>query len=163
MKGRGLLGRAFNAARRKTVDYVKKNPKTVATGTAITAGVGATGLAAVNRAKKSRQESEQRIMREYLGAPGAKYSSCELLNTFVDRKMELATKVAFTDTPPSFDRSMETGAGSAVGGGVIREGIAAIRRLLGMSSQAIADRVVAEPKRKKIMNEDQINLILARF
>jgi len=149
MKGKGLLSGIHTIAR-KSVDFTKKHPVVVAGGTGI--GVG------ISRSEAPRRKAQDRIMREYLGAPGAKYSSCELLETFTERKMALEAKVAFEKVAlkedfPSFDQSTSSGAGTALGSGVIREGVAAIRRLLGMSSQAIANKVVAEPQRKKIVKE----------
>lgn len=151
MKPKGLLG-AIHTVAGKTKDFAVKHP-------VATMAIGGTGVG-VSRMEIPQKEMQAKIMREYLKAPGAKYSSCAALEKFAERKMYLASKVAFEkvavlpdEKQPSFDQSMSSGAGSAAGKGLVAEGIAAVRRLLGMSSQAIADRVVAEPQRKKILND----------
>lgn len=151
MKGKGLLS-GLNTAAEKAKEFVIKHP-------VLTVGGVGTGIG-ISRIDVPRRKTQDKIMREYLGAPGAKYSSCAQLNAFTERKMELATKIAFEKVAflpkvgeADFGQSASSGAGSAVGKGFVNEGIAAIRRLFGMSSQAIADKVVAEPQRKKIIND----------
>jgi hypothetical protein len=151
MSGKGLL-QGLHTAAKGTAEFAKKHPVPVM----FTAGTGI----GVARAETPYNQAQDEIMREYLKAPGAKYSSCTLLDQFTERKMYLSSKVAFEkkatlpdEKQPSFDQTLTTSTSSAVGKGVVNEGIAALRRLIGASAQTIADRFVAEPKRKKIVNE----------
>jgi len=151
MIGKGVL-KGVDLLARKSVDIAKKYP-------ALTLGGVGVGIGAANSVTPGKRESDA-IMREYLGAPGAKYSSCDQMEKFAERKMVLAAKLAFEkistlpdERQPSFDQSVSGGAGKAVGMGVINEGIAALRRLVGMSSQAISSRYVDDPKREKIIEQ----------
>lgn len=132
----------------KAVELVRKHPVLALGGVGL--GVGTTKAIVPGR------EEQDIIMREYLGAPGAKYSSCALMEKFAERKMVLAAKIAFekaASDPQTFGQGVSGGASSAVGGGIISEGIAAIRRLIGLSSQAVTEKFIQEPKRKKLLNE----------
>gem|GEM_PF-2546891 len=116
-------------------------------------------------------------MREYVGGPGAKYSSADL-EKFAERKKYLDTRIAFEKIggkaqyqpppvhienimPPKPQRDwkqemrsgMGGGFGAGIGGGIAAEGVGAIRRLLGMTAQSINERLIQDPQRKQIVEQ----------
>lgn len=140
------LTRSVDTINKKLLAMLKKHPSVVAGGVGV--GLGASNLST----PAHRVESD--TMREYLGAPGAKYSSCAIMHKFAARKMELAAKVSFEKVAsPDFGGTFVEGAGKGMGGGVVSEGIGALRRLIGGAAQSISDRFIAEPKRDKIVNQ----------
>lgn len=153
-----VVTKLINALGDKTPTLVKKHPSLVA-------GAAGLGLGAANSAGPAhRLESD--IMREHLGAPGAKYSACQAMEKFAERKMQLAAKVSFEKVAFPGDQdsgrggadlseAFESGMGRAAGGNVVTEGIKAIRRLLGFTAQTVSDQFVDEPKRQKIIGELQ--------
>lgn len=147
MKESGLL-KLIDAATRGTINTAVKHP------VAATGSVGL-GIGVLNSVDPS-QKAEAELMREYMGAPGAKYSSCSLMEKFAERKTVLAAKIAFEkvsrNDPPSFGQNVAQGASETVGGSIVSEGLAAIRRLIGVSSQAVSERMIKDPQRKKIIN-----------
>ncbi len=148
------LSRLMNFLRDKIPEVATKHPAIIA------GGVGA-GLGLANMRDPAHQV-ESGIMREYVGAPGAKYSSCATMEKFAERKMVLAAKVAFEKTanPNTFGESFVEGAGSGAGKGVVSEGLAALRRLIGSAAQSISERFVQDPKRedilKNVMKQDPV-------
>ncbi len=173
MKGSKILDAVDNLAT-GTVNFAKKRPGLTLGGVGV--GVGATN--SLNPAQKVKGE----VMREYLGAPNAKYSSCALMEKFAERKTMLSAKIAFEKvsrrrresrpqgnqqqqgnrpmqvnmppkTEPNFGQHMSKGMGTALGGGVVSEGIGALRRLIGASAQAVSERYVEDPKRRAIIEK----------
>ncbi len=145
-----MSARAVEGANRlsKTLlSFLKKHPAIVAGGAGV--GLGATEL------RTPAHHVENTIMREYLGAPGAKYSSCHIMEKFAERKMELAAKVSFEKIAgdPTFGGQFVEGAGKGMGGGVVSEGLGALRRLIGTAAQSISNRFVDEPKREKLVQQ----------
>lgn len=113
-------------------------------------GVGAT--LGVQNAKGPAQRLEGEIMREYIGAPGAKYSSCRSLNKFAARKEYLTVKCMFEKTSSDeFSTGFESGIGRGVGSGIVTEGLAALRRLIGATAQSVKERFVDDPKREELV------------
>jgi hypothetical protein len=164
-----LLYRLVDALGKGVPKFIKKHPALVAGGVGV--GYGASQL------RKPVHQLEGSIMREYVGAPGAKYSSADL-EKFAERKKFLDVKLAFekvggkaammppiyinpppqdinVNMPPKPPQNWTTaftqGLGGGVGGGIAAEGIGAIRRLLGMTAQSINERLIQDPTRKKIV------------
>ena len=157
----------------KGVEFAKNRPGLTLGGVGV--GIGATN--ALNPARKAKAE----LMHEYIGSPHAKYSSCPLLEKFAERKTMLAAKISFEKvarrphqqlqqqpqqrgnrgpqggppihkSEPNFGQHMSKGMGVALGGGVVSEGISALRRLIGASAQAVSERYVEDPKRRAIID-----------
>ena len=53
---------------------------------------------------------------------------------------------------PNFGQHMSKGMGTALGGGVVSEGISGLRRVIGASAQAVSERYVEDPKRRAIID-----------
>ncbi len=161
MAGRGIL-KGVNYLAKKSVGFAKKHP------VAALGSVGV-GIGAADSAIPAHQTND-RIMREYMGAPGAKYSSCNLMEKFAERKMVLSAKISFEKIAVEDDyygdssgmtpfgggggqSTFQSGMHQAAGRGVITEGISALRRLIGSTAQAIKEKFVADPAREKIMGQ----------
>lgn len=139
----------------KIVDFIgDKIPALAKKHPALLAGGVGVGLGAANL-RTPAQQVESDIMREYVGAPGAKYSSCPVMEKFAARKIALAAKIAFEKTaePMDYGTAFESGAGMQTGKSVVMEGINALRRLIGSAAQSISERFVQEPKRKQIISD----------
>lgn len=131
----------------KVPAVVKKHPALLAGGIGL--GLGAANL------RTPAQQVESNIMREYVGAPGAKYSSCPILEKFAARKISLAAKISFEKTADTMDfgTEFESGAGTQAGRSVVMEGINALRRLIGSAAQSISERFIQEPRRERIITD----------
>ena len=143
------LTKAVDFTNKKIVNLLKKHPVLLAGGVGL--GVGANNLSTPSH------QVENDIMREYLGAPGSKYSSCAIMDKFAERKMDLAAKVSFEKIAGAdfsdFGGSFTEGAGKGMGGGVVSEGLGALRRLIGTTAQSIKDRFFDEPAREEIVKK----------
>jgi len=140
------LTKTVDVVNKKILSFLKKHPTLVAGGAGV--GLGASTMST------PQQHVESDIMREYLGAPGAKYSSCNIMEKFAERKMELAAKIAYEKVAEAdFGDTFVSGAGKGMGGGVVSEGIGALRRLIGGAAQSISNRFIDEPKRDKIIQQ----------
>ena len=96
MKPKLTLTQIVDALGDKIPQFAKKHPALLAGG----AGVGL-GLANV---RGPAQVVENSIMNEYVGAPTAKYSSCESLEKFAERKRALAARRNAQEMLPSTKR-----------------------------------------------------------
>jgi len=94
-----LLMRAINYVGKKTPKLIMKHP-------AIAAGAVGTGIG-IASTQGPAHNLESAVMQEYLGAPGAKYSSCHIMEKFAERKMVLATKIAFEKDADWKDKDKE--------------------------------------------------------
>lgn len=149
----GVITKLVNALGDKIPAIVKKHP-------ALTAGTAGLAIGAMDR-RGAAHRVESDLMREYTGAPGAKYSSCSSLEKFAEHKVGLASKISFEKVAMGdnemFEGSsdvrsgMASGAERALGSNIVTQGINAIRRLLGFTAQTVKDKMVDEPKRKQIM------------
>ena len=74
----GRLMRLFDAIGQKGGSMVMKHP-------ALTAGAVGVGMGMSNRTNPARR-LESKLMHEMMGAPGAKYSSCPLLEKFAENR-----------------------------------------------------------------------------
>ena len=92
-----LLYRIVDRLGRGIPAFVQKHPALVAGGVGV--GYGATQL------RKPVHQVEGSIMREYVGAPGAKYSSADL-EKFAERKKFLDTKMAFEKVSQPYGRGL---------------------------------------------------------
>ncbi len=159
-------------------------PKFVMNHPALVAGSAGVGYG-LSQMRRPVHQVEGSIMREYMGGPGAKYSSTDL-EKFAERKRFLDVKLAFEKVsgkqrgmpdmhfnpyihvpPPAQDININMpqkeripahfadeftkGIGGGIGGGIAAEGLGAIRRLLGMTAQAINERMIQDPARKRIV------------
>ena len=115
---------------------------------ALTATVGG-GAIVANQLDDRAKKLEAEIMRNRLGAPGGKFVYSEL-DKFASRKKFLAEKTAFEE-PDSFNpvSSLVRGAGSETAKQII-QGVAGG---VGRAARKVKDKVVQEPKRKKILRE----------
>ncbi len=141
------LVRVIDALSDRLPAIVKKHPALIA------GGVGV-GLGAANM-RGNAQRVENDIMREYVGAPGAKYSSCPIMEKFAERKLLLSAKTQYEKqaADAAFGDSFVQGAGQQTGKGVISTGIDALRRLIGSAAQSISERFIQDPRREKIVQE----------
>ena len=144
MVGKGLL-KGINYLAKKTGKTVMKHPAAALGTVGLGVGIADSAIPA--------HRTQDNIMREYMGTPGAKYSSCSLMEKFAERKMVLAAKVSFEKVAFGDTESFNEGIGSGAGKGIVSEGIAALRRLFGSTAQTIFSEMVADPKRKKIVEE----------
>lgn len=143
------LAKGVDSINKRVLTFLKKHPAIVAGGVGV--GLGASNLSV------PAHQVENDIMNNYLGAPGAKYSSCPVMEKFAERKMGLAAKIAYEktagDSGPDFGSSFVQGAGKGMGGGVVSEGLGALRRLIGSAAQSISNKFYDEPKREKIVQQ----------
>lgn len=150
------LARALDTLGKKVPQFVGKHPVLT------TAAVG-TGAAALGRAPQA-DKLEKTMMSEMYGAPGAKYSSCTVMNKFAGHHITLESRVAFikkaeggswnTPTAPlPFDTSAGASLAQGLGSQAGKEGISGLRRLVGSAFQAIKDMFFDEPKRQTMLQQ----------
>lgn len=153
MPDKSVLYQVIDALSKKIPEMAAKHPVTTAA-----AGGLAYGLSELD---KPVHQLEGSIMREY-AEPDNKYSSVSL-DKFAERKADLAAKIMFIksaandDFDPDefevdFKDTLRGGVNKGLGGSIGKEGIGAIRRLLGMTAQSIHERLMQDPKRQRLMN-----------
>jgi len=121
--------------------FLAKHPSLTAAGAGM--GLGALSM------RGPVHQMEGQLTMERMGHPQAKYSSATLAD-FSKKKTILATKLAFTKYA-DFGEDISGGFSGGVGKGIAAEGIGAIRRLIGMTAQAIKEKTINEPQRQTIV------------
>lgn len=121
----------------------------------VTAGVGGAGII-YNQAKSKASALEKEIMRNRVGAPGAKFANAEL-QKFAAHKRELSDRVLFLEKEAEGGLNMlGTGAEAlarGVGGAFGEAGAKGITGLVQEGARKIQDKLVLEPKRQKALKE----------
>ena len=174
MKGMNVLD-AVDRLATKTVTFAKNRPGLTLGGVGV--GVGATN--ALNPAQKVKADMMHEYMgsphAKYSSCPllekfaerktmlAAKISFEKVSRIQLqpqqpgNRGPQGAPQIAVINMPspksePNFGQHMTKGMGTALGGGVVSEGISALRRLIGASAQAVSERYVEDPKRRAIID-----------
>lgn len=144
-RAKPLIVRLTDLIGERVPAFLAKHPVMTAAGAGM--GLGALGM------RGPVQDVEGQLMMERMGYPGAKYSSANL-QEFSQRKTILSAKLAFTKFA-EVDWGQEMGGGFAggAGKGIAAEGLGAIRRLIGMTAQAIREKAVGDPQRRAIVQE----------
>ena len=141
------LYRLVDLLSKKTPEFIGKHPVAVAT----TAGAGL-GAYSMNR---PADKLEGEMTQEYYNMPGAKYSSATL-EKFAERKKFLDIKTSYEKTGGERgELPVELTIGLGAGAG--REGLSAIRRLIGAAAQSIRERFISEPVRQNILYNAVMN------
>ena len=138
----GMVTRWINYLGDKIPVFIEKHPALTLGG--VGAGFGLAGM------RGPAQKMESDLMLEYAGAPQAKYSSCQHMEKFAATKLQLGADISFEKLANDFGSVAGDAATRAGAGGVISEGINAIKRLLGFTAQNIKDKSVDEPERERI-------------
>jgi hypothetical protein len=109
------------------------------------------------------------ILANRVGLSGAKYSSCEELEKFAERKQHLAEKVAYlpeswADPEPfgsgkgtiDMPKVLQSGLGgmaSGIAGGITSAGLSAIGGLITGTARSLKERLVLNKQREKIVDD----------
>ena len=108
------------------------------------------GAVVASNLRQQGRELESEIMKNRLGAPGAKFVYAEFDN-FAGRKRHLAEKLAFSK------EADETAVGDVIvkglAGGAAGESVRGLRDVVGGAARKVKDRLVLEPRREKILEQ----------